>query len=99
MLLQFEYKLDPLGVYTAVYVIFISAIGTGFNMSQQQNISEAKVAAAIVFDIMDEESQVDTRKKGEHTDVGKGEIEFKNVEFKYPSRDTQILQKMNFTIR
>jgi len=37
---------------------------------------------------MDEPSKVDSRKKGEITHVEKGVIEFKDVEFKYPSRDT-----------
>lgn len=97
-IVMFEYDLEQMDVYTAVYVIFISSVGTGFNLSQQQNVTEAKVAASVVFDIIDEPSKVDSRKKGEVTEVQKGVIEFKDVEFKYPSRDTMVLQKINFKI-
>lgn len=34
-LVMLNYKLNPIDVYTAVYVIFIGSIGTGFNLSQQ----------------------------------------------------------------
>jgi len=54
-------------------------------------VTEAKVAASVVFDIIDEQSQVDARKEGKVKGVQKGVIEFKNVEFKYPSRDTMVL--------
>jgi len=51
-------------------------------------LSEAKVAASVVFEIIDEPSQIDSRKKGKLSEIDKGSIEFKDVEFKYPFRGT-----------
>jgi ABC-type multidrug transport system fused ATPase/permease subunit len=50
-------------------------------------VKDAKVAASIIFDIIDDKSSCDTREKKELKKVEKGEIEFKNINFKYPSRD------------
>ena len=51
-----------------------------------------------MFDIVDEPSLIDTRTRKGVKEISKGEIGFENVEFKYPSRDTLVLNKLNMNI-
>jgi ABC-type multidrug transport system fused ATPase/permease subunit len=64
----------------------MSAIGAGTNASNMPSVSKAKAAAKKIFEIVDEKSKVDVRdEKGEKV-IAAGELEFKNVNFIYPSR-------------
>jgi ATP-binding cassette subfamily B (MDR/TAP) protein 1 len=62
--------------------------------------SKAKSSAASIFAILDQKSTIDTNDESGMTleDV-KGEIEFHNVAFKYPTRpDVHIFKKLSLTI-
>jgi ATP-binding cassette subfamily B (MDR/TAP) protein 1 len=62
--------------------------------------SKAKSSAASIFAILDQKSTIDTSDESGMTleDV-KGEIEFHNVAFKYPTRpDVHIFKKLSLTI-
>ncbi|XP_045813311.1 ABC transporter B family member 3-like [Trifolium pratense] len=62
--------------------------------------SKAKSSAASIFSILDQKSTIDTSDESGMTleDV-KGEIEFYNVTFKYPTRpDVHIFKKLSLTI-
>lgn len=78
-------------MYTAVYLLFVSAIGSGVAISQAPSVSKAKNAAIKVFDIIEEPSLIDTRSKEGEKVIKAGEIELKNVDFKYPSRGKLVL--------
>lgn len=94
------YDLDPADVYVAVYCIFLGALGTGSAFSQVPDVGKARQAASEIFDIMDETSQIDSRSKEGKTEIEKGEIQFKRVNFTYPSRkDEKVLQGMNLTVK
>lgn len=77
---------NPKNTYIAIYVIFVAALGSGIAIAQAPSIGKAKNAAVKIFDIIEEPSLIDTRKEGGHQKIEKGEIEFKRVDFKYPSR-------------
>ena len=60
-----ENSADPYGirtdVFTAVYIMFTGAIGTGVAISQMPSSSAAKKAAGKVFRIIKEASEIDSR--------------------------------------
>ena len=64
-------------------------------------LSKAKSATASVFAILDQKSKIDSSDdSGTTLENVKGEIEFRHVCFKYPSRpDIQIFRDLCLTIR
>lgn len=69
-------------------------ISNGYN-----SIITATGSVEKVFSMMDYKSFIDEKeeKKVPTYDL-KGEIEFKNVCFKYPKGDVQVIRKLNFRI-
>lgn len=61
-------------------------------------MSKAQHAATKVFDIIEEESKIDVRKPTGETIIKEGEIELRNVDFKYPSRTQKVLNKIKLKI-
>jgi len=84
-------------VYTGCYVVFVGAIGCGVSISQLPSISKAKSAAKLIFGIIEEKSEIDPKQPGADS-IKTGRIQFKNLFFKYPSRDNFILRKFNLEI-
>lgn len=52
---------DPQNTYIGLYTLFLSALGTGISLSSAPSVGKAKGAALSIFEIIDEESQIDTR--------------------------------------
>ena len=85
-------------MFTAIYVMMFAAIGAG--QAQQHGPSAGKgiEAAWKIYDIIDEPSSIDpfevNRREiiADNTNI-KGEIEFKNVWFRYPTRKDQWILK------
>lgn len=48
-------------VFTAVYIMFVGAIGAGVAVSQMPSTSRAKAAACRIFSIIKEQSEIDPR--------------------------------------
>lgn len=93
-----RYNLNRQTVFTACYVVFVGAIGSGVSLSQMPSISKARHSAKTVFKIIEEPSQIDPKQKGLVTEL-QGAIEFRNLYFRYPIRQKYVLRKMNLTIR
>lgn len=82
---------NPQDSYVGVFVLFVVALGSGTALSKAPSIAKAREAARTVFEIIDEPSTIDTRSdKGEKV-IHKGEIEYVNAEFQYPSRALKVL--------
>ena len=63
-------------------------------------ISEAAAAATRIFEITDRIPEIDSEKGGKILALVRGEIEFKEVEFSYPSRPTtKVLQGFNLKVK
>ncbi|XP_050216612.1 putative multidrug resistance protein [Mercurialis annua] len=75
----------------------LSVLGALPNLT---SITEAKLAATRIFEMMDRNPSIDSEdKKGKALSYVRGEIEFKDIYFSYPSRpDTAIFQGLNLTI-
>lgn len=63
-------------------------------------ITEAKVAATRIFEMIDRVPAIDTEdRKGKALSYVRGEIEFKDIYFCYPSRpDAPVLQGLNLRV-
>lgn len=92
-----RFGLDSQRVFTGCYVVFVGAIGSGVSISQMPSISKAKQAARTVFGIIDEPTMIDPKQIGVEPAL-KGCIEFKNLSFRYPSRQKYVLKQFNLKI-
>ena len=81
-----DYHEDPKNTYIGVYILFVSAMGTGLAMSEAPSVSKAKESAEIIFSIIEEKSQIDTRDTTGIRTIEHGAIELKDAVFTYPSR-------------
>lgn len=63
-------------VFTAVYIMFVGAIGSGVSVSQMPSLSKAKDSASKIFGIIEEKSQIDSRTVVGNNKLTKGAIEF-----------------------
>ena len=90
-------ELNSEEVYTGCYVVFVGSIGCGVSISQLPSLSKAKSAAKMVFGIIEEPSEIDPKQPGvEH--LHDGRIEFKNLYFRYPSRNQYVLRNFNLSV-
>lgn len=79
------------GVFTAIYAIMFGAMTVGNNAHFLPDIAAAKEAAASLFEIIDseDEDQMQIRQKSKLLKSGiQGNIELRNISFKYETRTT-----------
>ncbi|PHT35054.1 ABC transporter B family member 4 [Capsicum baccatum] len=87
----------------ATFRVFLAVYLTAIVISQSSFVNDfikAKSAGASIFSILDRKSKIDSSKEdGLTLDQSKGDIEFKEVCFAYPTRpDIQVLHGFSFTI-
>ncbi|KAI3440973.1 uncharacterized protein J3R85_003014 [Psidium guajava] len=87
-------------VFRVFFALTMAAVGITQSSSITQDSSKATSATASVFEIIDRKSKIDPGdESGEKLENVKGEIELRNISFKYPSRpDIQILKDLSLTI-
>uniref|UniRef100_H2ZR96 Bile salt export pump n=1 Tax=Ciona savignyi TaxID=51511 RepID=H2ZR96_CIOSA len=83
---------------TTFFGVLIGAFSLGGAGSNMEYFAAAKAAAYKVFEIIDRVPEIDSMSDDGHKpDRVHGKIEFKNVDFTYPSRlDVQILHGVSF---
>ena len=76
-------------VIGATFILFFSLMSIGMQAQNIPSISKAREAAKVIFNIIDEPSalDIDTRNEDTVDEVVSGMIQFKEVSFKYPTRD------------
>lgn len=84
-------------MFTGCYVVFVGAIGSGVSISQMPSISKARQAAKTVFGIIEEKSEINPKQRGADIKIT-GCIEFRNLYFRYPSRNQFVLKNFNLRI-
>ena len=92
-----RYGLNSEQVFTGCYVVFVGSIGSGVSISQMPSVSKAKASARTVFGIIEEPSLIDPKQTGAQC-TPSGAIEFKNLYFRYPSRNQYVLKNFNLKI-
>ena len=86
--------------YTAAYVLYVSAVGSGLAIASLPNMSDAREAAHKVFSIVDDIKANSSTLKEESNKAPqlKGHITFENVFFKYQGKDKHVLKNLNLQI-
>ncbi|CAM2105500.1 unnamed protein product [Caretta caretta] len=88
-----------------VLIIYFSVLLGAFSLGQAsphlESVANARVAAYEVYKVISKHHLVDSSaKEGYRPDKLKGEIEFKNIHFSYPSRpDVKILNGLNLKVQ
>ncbi|XP_026865336.2 ATP-binding cassette, sub-family B (MDR/TAP), member 4 isoform X1 [Electrophorus electricus] len=93
-----EYSIGSL--LTVFFAVIIGAFGIGQTSPNIQAFASARGAAHKVFSIIDHEPNIDSfSDQGYKPDVVKGNIEFRNIQFTYPSRqDVKVLSGMSLKV-
>ncbi|XP_053322474.1 ATP-dependent translocase ABCB1 [Spea bombifrons] len=88
------------GVLTVFFAVILGAFSIGQTSPNIEAFSNARGAAYAIFNIIDNVPKIDSfSTEGFKPDKIKGDIEFKNVKFTYPSRpDIQVLKGLNLKI-
>ena len=93
---MYKGRINFLDMYTAVFALMFAAFGSGGALQYMPDVGKAKVGAKSIFALLDTEPELVS---GTVKDIEfNGEIEFKNVWFKYPSRDEYIVKDLSFKI-
>ncbi|XP_078519721.1 ATP-dependent translocase ABCB1 [Lissotriton helveticus] len=87
-------------VLTVFFAVIIGAFGIGQASPNIEAFANARGAAYSIFQIIDSEPKIDSFSvSGCKPDKLKGEIEFRNVHFQYPSRtDVPVLKGLNLKV-
>jgi subfamily B ATP-binding cassette protein MsbA len=88
---------------TAHFFSFIAAYVTAYvplkNISNMNSkLQQGMAAWERIYQILEERPAVVVKEKTKNIDKLDGSIEFRGVGYKYPSRDTQVLQNLSFKI-
>lgn len=98
LIIQEEYTIGS--VLTVFFAVIIGAFSIGQTSPGIEAFSNARGAAFTVFNIIDNAPKIDSfSTAGFKPDRIKGDIQFRNVKFTYPSRpDVQVLKGLNLTV-
>ncbi|XP_047217710.1 ATP-binding cassette, sub-family B (MDR/TAP), member 4 isoform X3 [Girardinichthys multiradiatus] len=98
LILSKEYTIGS--VLTVFFVVIIGVFAMGQTSPNIQTFASARGAAYKVYSIIDHNPTIDSfSETGFKPDLIKGNIEFKNIHFSYPSRpDVKILDKMRLSV-
>ncbi|XP_022371065.1 multidrug resistance protein 1, partial [Enhydra lutris kenyoni] len=98
LVLSQEYTIGK--VLTVFFSVLIGAFSIGQASPSIEAFANARGAAYEIFKIIDNKPRIDSYSKNGHKpDNIKGNLEFKNVHFSYPSRkEVKILKGLNLTV-
>lgn len=87
-------------MYCSVFALIFGAMGAGSVSQYMPDVGKTKHAAQSVYEILDIQPKIANTGKEikKNNDDVKGDIEFVNVCFKYPTREKQIFKNLNLKI-
>ncbi|XP_058153055.1 ATP-dependent translocase ABCB1 isoform X2 [Dasypus novemcinctus] len=99
LVLSREYSIGQ--VLTVFFSVLIGAFSVGQASPSIESFANARGAAYEIFNIIDNKPNIDSYSKNGHKpDNIKGNLEFKNVHFNYPSRkEVKILKGLNLKVQ
>ena len=91
--------LDYKDLFLSIFGVLFAAYGAGNAMQYAPDAGAAKSAAVNIFEVLDREPAIkyDDPKQNVKKDIA-GEIEFKDVWFRYPTRPKHILRGVSFKV-
>jgi len=99
-----KYDVKAENMFLAIFIIMFSAYGSGQAQQYAPSAGKGKQAAIRIYNIIDEESELDPQLENEGEVIAnsgefKGNIEFRDVWFRYPTRrDHWVLKGLNLKI-
>jgi len=96
--LRDNYDEDFGSVFKGLFCLIFSAFGAGFAAQLAGDTGAAQDAAANIYKFCDRPDFVLNDKNPIFVDKFDGNIEFKDVKFKYPTRDNYVFNGLNFKI-
>ena len=95
-----DYGLEFKNVYQAIFGIMFATFDMGNVMQLVPDAAKATATAKSLFSVLETESKIDYLKpEGHCKEPIQGNIEFRNVSFKYPSREKMVLDDLSFQIK
>ncbi|XP_035706365.1 ATP-dependent translocase ABCB1 isoform X2 [Folsomia candida] len=86
-------------VYRVFFAIAFCAVSVGQATSFIPDYNKAKLAAGLIFHLIEEKSKIDPFNAGGLRPGLKGQISFSDVHFRYPMRpDTHVLRGLSFCV-
>ena len=86
-------------LFQSIMGIMFAAMGTSNALAFAPDVGSAKASAISVFEIFDTKPAIDIDEPSQNVRTPiRGEIEFRNVTFKYPSRQKHIFKNFNLKI-
>ena len=86
-------------VLTIMLVVLTSFMNFGSSITCLVSLAKSRLAAGRFLDVIDHKDEVNTENQsGIRPESSKGDIVFKDIDFKYASRDSQVLNHLNMTI-
>uniref|UniRef100_A0A8C1I8L9 ATP-binding cassette, sub-family B (MDR/TAP), member 11a n=1 Tax=Cyprinus carpio TaxID=7962 RepID=A0A8C1I8L9_CYPCA len=94
-------ELTPGGLVQVFFGVLMGAMNLGQASPCLEAFASGRAAAKSIFDTIDREPEIDCFSEEGHTlDKVKGDIEFHNVHFNYPSRpEVKILDDLNVVVK
>uniref|UniRef100_A0A8C3CIA4 ABC-type xenobiotic transporter n=1 Tax=Cairina moschata TaxID=8855 RepID=A0A8C3CIA4_CAIMO len=90
--------------FESVFIVFSSVIFAAMNVGQSASLApdygKARISAQRIFHLLDRKPQIDSySKEGERLSNFEGNIEFRNINFVYPTRpEVQVLQGLTVKV-
>ncbi|CAD5121588.1 DgyrCDS10086 [Dimorphilus gyrociliatus] len=90
---------EPGNILTVFFAVVIAAFSLGMLGPNIEALTTARGAAYVVFDLIDRQSKINSDSTVGSKPKIYGNIEFRDVKFKYPSRpDVQVLNGINIKV-
>ncbi|EDK31467.1 multidrug resistance protein-like transporter family ABC domain protein (macronuclear) [Tetrahymena thermophila SB210] len=89
-------------MFVSIFTILFAAFGAGNANQFMSDVGAAKNACKGLFKILDSEDEIQISEKYSNNLITErvfGDIEFRNVSFKYPTRDAQVFENLSFKIQ
>ena len=90
---------DPKNLFMALFAIINAVSAVSGSLRYLPDVAKANDSANLLFKHIDMESEIDIdNPKQSYKDKIRGFIEFRNVAFKYPSRENDVFEGLNFKV-
>ena len=95
-----DYNIGFLNLFMSIMAILISSTSAGNALTFAPDAGSAQNAAINIFRILDTKPAIDIDDPNQNVRTPiRGDIEFRNVWFKYPSRERQIFKNFNLKLK
>ena len=92
-----EFNLSFTRLYLAIFALIFAAFGSGSASAFMPDLGAAQNAGRSILEILDEPILIKNKGNPVMKDCLQGNIEFVNVNFKYPTRDQKIFENLSFS--